>query len=364
MIANRSSVQDFRQHTDRRNCRNQNYRVLRQGNAYRGRTITPQAGNRYWQAVKSIPAPGGQGCHAHLMRVANLGVLAGLPESQIAEEIRENIPPGGRVVPDREIADAVTKAASELAPKSAGRKRLKPCTPRLGIQFDGLAYRKKLIDRGAGADDETIRSLSPVAVPSESDHRHAITLVTALYDPQERLYMGDVYGRTVDTVERHLAALRQGNVPAHIIANPVDGKSHRTSSGKLSYRCDDAISDHRFAIVEFDDISREDQLAYWHSVIDGTLLPIAALIDSGGKSIHAWLRVDLPSKEAWDTHVRQKLWHPETGLLRLQGADSACQNPSRLSRLPGHFRSEKGRWQRLLYLDPKPNNTANRPERN
>lgn len=35
------------------------------------------------------------------------------------------------------------------------------------------------------------------------------------------------------------------------------------------------------------------------------------------------------------------------------GCDAACRNEARLSRLPGHFRADKGQWQRLLYLSPE-----------
>jgi hypothetical protein len=35
------------------------------------------------------------------------------------------------------------------------------------------------------------------------------------------------------------------------------------------------------------------------------------------------------------------------------GCDAACRNEARLSRLPGHYRADKGKWQRLLYLAPE-----------
>ena len=102
-------------------------------------------------------------------------------------------------------------------------------------------------------------------------------------------------------------------------------------------------------------MAREDQEAFWFTVICDKLMPVAALIDSGGKSIHAWLRVDLPDRDAWDKLVRHELYGEQGRLTRL-GADRACCNPARLSRLPGHYRrdtaDDPGRWQRLLYLNP------------
>jgi hypothetical protein len=112
----------------------------------------------------------------------------------------------------------------------------------------------------------------------------------------------------------------------------------------MSYRGDSAVAAFTFAVVEFDERTRAEQVAFWC----GVNLPVAALVDSAGKSIHAWLRVDAADTQAWDTQVRPLfLQH-----LAPLGVDRTCQNPSRLSRLPGHYRLEKKKWQRLLFLDP------------
>jgi hypothetical protein len=103
----------------------------------------------------------------------------------------------------------------------------------------------------------------------------------------------------------------------------------------------------RFAVAEFDGMSREDQLSFWWAVN----LPVCALIDSGGKSLHAWIRIDgVETASLWTELVEGKLFG--RWLIPL-GCDAACRNEARLSRLPGHFREEKGRWQRILYLAPE-----------
>ena len=103
----------------------------------------------------------------------------------------------------------------------------------------------------------------------------------------------------------------------------------------------------KYAVAEMDDVSREAQLQFWAGF---TSAPIAALVDSGGKSIHAWLWVDCKNREAWERDVEQGLF--ERVLIPL-GCDRACANESRLSRLPGHYRAEKRAWQKLLYLNPE-----------
>ena len=51
---------------------------------------------RYRKALATIPAPGGGGCHAALLGVANLGIMAGRNDSTMLAEIRASIPAGGR----------------------------------------------------------------------------------------------------------------------------------------------------------------------------------------------------------------------------------------------------------------------------
>jgi hypothetical protein len=102
--------------------------------------------------------------------------------------------------------------------------------------------------------------------------------------------------------------------------------------------------------VEFDNLSKPDQFAFWYSVITKKLLDVALLLDSGGKSIHAWVRVNLTDRIAWDREIGNR-FYGEAGVFTTMGADRACRNPSRLSRLAGHYRAEKSNWQTLLYLN-------------
>jgi hypothetical protein len=108
----------------------------------------------------------------------------------------------------------------------------------------------------------------------------------------------------------------------------------------------------RYAVVEFDILSKPEQFAFWYSIITKKLLDVAVLLDSGGKSLHAWVRVNLQDRAAWDHEIGNR-FYGEQGVMTVMGADRACRNPSRLSRLAGHYRAEKKNWQALLYLNPK-----------
>src|SRR5258707_12576432 len=85
-------------------------------------------------------------------------------------------------------------------------------------------------------------------------------------------------------------------------------------------------------------------------------LPIAALLTSGGKSVHAIVKID--SDDAQDFRATADF---VLGRLMRFGVDPQNRNPSRYGRLPGVQRSidalADGR-QRLLYLNQQPKGGA------
>lgn len=99
---------------------------------------------------------------------------------------------------------------------------------------------------------------------------------------------------------------------------------------------DNDISAYRHVLVEFDDKPKPEQ----EKLFRDSGLPITVLIDSGGKSIHAWVRVDAPNRKEWD--ARRDLIYS-----LIPGVDAKNKNPSRYSRLPGAWRSTTSQ-QKLL----------------
>ena len=245
-----------------------------------------------------------------------------------------------------EIGEIVDKAFREHMPGQWIPSHRRAARPVIGPPFDGVAVRTQLVTESQGAGPGDLVKLSPLPV----DRMTAGELLYTLYAPGECLFVGGPYDTHVLPVEKLTQhPERLANAP-HIIPNPLTGRRHETKSGKLSTRCDAAVKAYRFAVVEFDDVTKAEQYAFWLTVIRRELLPVTALIDSGRKSIHAWLRVDLPDRDAWGSQVGHKLYDKYTGMLTLLGADPACKNPSRLSRMPFHVRKETGAVQRLLYL--------------
>jgi hypothetical protein len=288
--------------------------------------------------------------------------MAGVDPEQIHEDVRQYVNDKARPVSDREIGDAIHKAVSDFESPSAERP-WKPSARNSAPKSIHLQKVEEDIQRGAfqhlikshrWVSEEAIRDASPIRVPDDPKE-HAPQVVEALWEPHALLFMGrndepGILGKTVVSAElwsRYLQGFPD-DVPPQIIPNPLSGELRPTKAGgKVTLRGDGCVAAFKYAMAEFDDVPREEQLAFWGAAN----LPISALIDSGGKSIHAWIRLDgINSHAEWDKVVRQALY--DRVLVPL-GVDPACKNPSRLSRMPGHFREEKGRWQRLLYLAPQ-----------
>jgi RecA-family ATPase len=94
---------------------------------------------------------------------------------------------------------------------------------------------------------------------------------------------------------------------------------------------DDTVAIYRHVLVEFDHLKKEEQVAVFHQ----SNLPITALIDSGGKSVHAWVRVDARDRVEWEG--RRKAVYE---FLADHEPDQQNKNPSRWSRLGGVMRGD------------------------
>ena len=103
---------------------------------------------------------------------------------------------------------------------------------------------------------------------------------------------------------------------------------------------DDDVTTLRHILVESDAIPKAEQ----ERQLRASGLPIAALIDSAGASVHAWVRIDAKTREEYHAR-REKVWSALPGFQ----IDKANKNPSRFSRCPGGLRGEG--VQRLLAVN-------------
>jgi len=304
---------------------------------------------RYRQALGEIPAPGrGDGCNPRILGVANYGALAGLDAQEIFDNIRQHIPTGSRRVTDAEIWRAVQKAVGD---QNGGV--WKPTPRPAPVVQDGKKALRGIIAQGSIIEEVDLWEASPIRLLDEPQYDPALFLQT-LYLPDDLLFIGERYdegilGKTLRTRDEWIAHFQDsGKTAAHFIINPLSGQPAQTRDGEReTLRGDGCVAAFRYALVEFDNLTREAQVRFWTAI----RLPLVALIDSGGKSIHGILDVkklaQVGTLNEWSTNIRGRLYDQ---ILKPLGVDMACSNPARLSRLPGYFRSEKRAWQRLLWL--------------
>ena len=160
---------------------------------------------------------------------------------------------------------------------------------------------------------------------------------------------------------------RTGRLGVWFLCNPVDGKwkpnGGLDNHGKpmLSRRSAPNITSWRFLLLESDEV----EASVWMNVVAQLPLPISAIYTSGGRSVHALVRLDARTQDElrqcgeWIGPVLAKL-----------GGDWKALSSVRLTRLPMCFREGKMRkvmgdgggyerfpepkLQRLLWLDPDP----------
>lgn len=153
-------------------------------------------------------------------------------------------------------------------------------------------------------------------------------------------------------------------VAGEFIPNP-DKPAHPDGTAQMSRRTWRSVTAFRYFVIESDEAPLRD----WLGFIVQCPLRIEALYTSGGRSVHALVRVDCRTKEEWDAEKRAMMPFLMGGLMC--GADRGTWSAVRLSRLPGCWRKGKTgtrnvggkdiqEWQRfpapklqkLLYLRP------------
>lgn len=279
--------------------------------------------------VRNMPQPGSGRCHVHIIGAVTVGIKLGLDDHTIHDIILSALDKHPTV---RQTSRSIMHALNKV------RRNGVDCNyvPRQRYPMQ-TEFRDRLSVQNRSIEDA--ESLSPVRL-SGRPVSDSMIMLDALFRREEQLYVGPVFGAQIATVQYWLENPSKWNV--HIIPNPLDGGEYETSSGSISRRCDAAVVEWRYCVCEFDDLPLEKQISIWLNI----KLPVVAMIYSGGKSIHAWIKISA-SRAEFD-EVKEFY---EKNLITL-GVDQTCRNPSRLSRMPGVWRADKGRAQKLIYLNP------------
>ena len=114
---------------------------------------------------------------------------------------------------------------------------------------------------------------------------------------------------------------------AWIRFNPLDGKGVKNEN----------VTEFRYALVESDSMEIDKQ----NEIIRTLELPVACLVHSGSKSLHAIVRIDAANYDEYRKRVDYLYAVCKKNGLEI---DSQNRNPSRLSRMPGVVRNGHKQW--------------------
>jgi len=195
-------------------------------------------------------------------------------------------------------------------------------------------------------------------------NRTPATFLHELYEPGEKVVIFDTFksqGQHLWTHKappfdaRELDTFRPGKPEGvWFLNNPVtgesvpDGTTNKDGTPHLTRRSFRTVTSWRYLVLESDVADP----SHWLAALAQLPLPIAAVYTSGGKSIHALIRMNAGSKAEWDSLANEI----KPALVTL-GADSAAMTAVRLTRLPCCRREREDAMQTLLYLNGNPDQT-------
>lgn len=197
------------------------------------------------------------------------------------------------------------------------------------IEDDGDGYGRPADPAEWKPEDDLINYLQTLFQP---DDIIGYATTDAFFDGEKWKPLAGVYTRTAGEVIK--AVQKHGVSPesigtvlpeagAWIRFNPLDGDGVKNEN----------ITDFRFALVECDTLPIEQQ----KELIVQLQLPVACLVSSGKRSVHAITHIDAATLEEYQKRVEfLYAFCKDHGLL----IDKANKNPSRYSRMPGVMRGE------------------------
>jgi len=288
---------------------------------------------------KVPPAISGSGGH-NATYTAAVGLVHGFALSHVdsltlLEDWNKSCQPPWKAT---ELAYKLREAASRAHNKPRGHLLdAGGSSPSGPFDLSRVTFKKPVAD----AAPVPVPSLSPaIPDPQASEFKR---FMQAAFAPTEVVCICDAVeeGRPVSagsfiTIEEWLN--RFDDPQSRILSPEREGIFVRINPFKpnLYSGSDNDVSAYRHVLVEFDDLPKPEQ----EKRLRDSGLPITVLIDSGGKSIHGWVRVDAPNRKEWDAR-RDEIYRV------IPGIDAKNKNPSRYSRLPGAWRSPTSQ-QRLL----------------
>ena len=143
--------------------------------------------------------------------------------------------------------------------------------------------------------------------------------------PGTLITMPESYMQLYSQIYSEIARCNDG---AWFVFNPLRSKLEGTSAR------DADVTEFRYVLIEADSKTKEEQ---WEQLVR-MHLPIKAVVWSGGKSLHAFVKIDAGTDKAlFNERVRKLYDFLESKHMDI---DKANKNPCRLSRIPGFYRGD------------------------
>lgn len=300
--------------------------------------------------LRDLKSPAtGEGVHNWLFSIAR-HLHAHRDHQAIVTMLSAAVEGCGRDVPESEIEDAVvaskgcayklsgtsnrSKGSYSTAHKQTSKPRVK-ATPKWGDRNDVKIAVIAAADPNAF---DALKNSSPVKV-SETLHDAACIL--------ERLFPGNpllsiACGVSSSVTRGRMELKSNAQFCSHLVPSAMTKRQGINKKGKLSNRCLDSTGPRMYLVTECDQGDKDTQSAVIRYL--ARYAPLAMVVDSAGKSLHAW-------------------WYckgePEDRLIRFfrlacsLGADRATWSRCQLVRMPLGWRAEKKARQHVHFFDPR-----------
>ena len=276
-------------------------------------------------ALLSVPPPAG-GTHRWMAQIAS-GLRRCLTREKAFRFLRDCCDRfvAHRPVPDREIEAAVSLAYDNPGGCRAGRGPL-PDWPEKNDATVGMVMAKT----------------EPAFDPAGDTGVTAREALEMAFLPGELVCAG-WRCESAGIQPRERWALRAGTAQ-FVCVNPMRAAKGVTQTRKESARCQTNVAVRRWIVAEFDDPGRSkaDQARVITALGGG--LPLRMVVDSAGKSLHAWFHCE----GVEDNALANWFW-----LACVLGADRTRWDPCGWLRMPGGLRRKEGHppaRQKIVYF--------------
>ena len=284
--------------------------------------------------------------HNKVYRAFICAASNGITEADARKAVTARIRAVGGIPDHRDLAEQWKRACMYVGKAHTGEIRVIPKSPPLTFSPAALSHIASRVNVRDPA--EFLRGTSPVPPSSVTPAKFLDTI----YRPSEKIIVFSKMmsqGQAIYTVGQSSPTSIPTAGPEGIwfLVQPVDGEYRvAPDSGKRGRRSLSAVTRLPYLVLESD----KADLNHWLRLLIQLPLVIVAIYTSGGRSIHALVRVDAADKADWD-EFKRKIANAMVPL----GADPGALSAVRLSRLPGCLRGEK--LQDLLYLNPDADGT-------